>query len=169
MKLEITGKYKYVKSGLPKETTEHRMIMHSIDPRENESELIVHHIDGDKSNNSPSNLMWLTRSEHLKLHLTGENHFPCDGSNNANYRHGMCVGGYSKEYKKIHNSKSYYSHREERLRKQNEYGESHREEKRLYDKIKYWEKCSAEAIDEDRKAECIFRLNELRRMKDEIT
>lgn len=31
---------------------------------------IVHHIDGNKRNNDPSNLMVMTQSEHCKLHFT---------------------------------------------------------------------------------------------------
>lgn len=30
---------------------------------------VVHHIDGDKHNNSPENLAVMTQSEHIKLHL----------------------------------------------------------------------------------------------------
>ena len=29
---------------------------------------VVHHIDGNKHNNDPSNLQVLTRSEHIRLH-----------------------------------------------------------------------------------------------------
>ncbi|WP_406533400.1 HNH endonuclease signature motif containing protein [Methanobrevibacter sp.] len=35
---------------------------------------IVHHINGDKENNNPSNLMLLTKSNHHHLHTHGVNH-----------------------------------------------------------------------------------------------
>ena len=155
------GKYKYVRHGLPKEMPEHRYIMMQIDPRPNASELVVHHIDGDKSNNAPSNLIWMTPSEHSRLHHLGENHFRCDGQNNANYRHGMCVGGQSKEYKHIQNKKSYQSHRKERLAKQNAYGALHREQKRLYDKRRYWSAELSNATTIDRIEFCLKKLNSL--------
>lgn len=162
MRLESCGKYKYIKAGLDKEIPEHRHIMHQIDPRENESELHVHHIDGNKSNNDPSNLAWMTKSEHMRLHHLGENHFPCSGKNNANYRHGMCVNGQSEEYKKIHNRKSYQRHREERLAKQNAYEELHRDHKRWYDKLRYWERQLENAIEDDRKQYCVQKILELK-------
>lgn len=34
----------------------------------------IHHKDGDKTNNNPSNLMLLTKSNHHKLHMQGTNH-----------------------------------------------------------------------------------------------
>ena len=34
----------------------------------------IHHIDGNKFNNSLSNLVYLTRSEHVKIHHKGKNH-----------------------------------------------------------------------------------------------
>lgn len=34
----------------------------------------IHHIDGDKTNNNPGNLMMLTKSNHHKLHMQGTNH-----------------------------------------------------------------------------------------------
>lgn len=34
-------------------------------------DVVVHHIDGDKSNNSPDNLQVMSRSEHAKLHGLG--------------------------------------------------------------------------------------------------
>lgn len=156
------GKYKYIKRGLPRETPEHRHIMHNADPRDNEDELVVHHIDGDKSNNDPANLTWMTRSEHSKLHHLGDNHFPCSGKDNANYRHGMCVGGYSKEYRSIQNRKSYQANRDARLAKQNAYSALHRNEKRLYDKIRYWERQFVSADTDERMEYCANRLRELK-------
>ena len=162
MRIEPRGKYKYVKIGLPKETSEHRLILHGVNPQPNEEELVVHHIDGDKSNNSIENLQWMTRSEHSRLHHLGENHFPCDGENNANYRHGMCVGGQSKEYKHIHNQKAYQKNREARLAKQNAYGAEHREHKRWYDKLRYWERKLATANTEARRQECLEKIQVLK-------
>lgn len=34
----------------------------------------IHHIDGDKTNNNPGNLMILTKSNHHRLHTSGVNH-----------------------------------------------------------------------------------------------
>ena len=162
MPIVSCGKYKYIKRGLPREMPEHRYIKHLVDPQENENELVVHHIDGDKSNNDPDNLQWMTNSDHSRLHHLGDNHFPCSGEDNANYRHGMCVGGASREYKRIHNRKTYFAHRESRLAKQNAYAVTHREQKRLYDKIRYWEQQLMSAQTDDRKEECENRLNELK-------
>ena len=136
--------------------------MHEIDPRENEDELVVHHIDGNKSNNDPSNLMWMTKTEHLRLHHLGDNHFPCSGTDNANYRHGMCVGGPSKEYKRIHNRKNYIKNHEQRLAKQNAYSKEHRAHKRWYDKVRHWTKQLEIAEADDRREECIRQLQHLK-------
>ena len=48
--------------------SEHRLIMESILGRELRTDEIVHHIDGDKWNNNPSNLMIVTREEHARIH-----------------------------------------------------------------------------------------------------
>ena len=162
MSFTTSGKYIYAGKAYPNYTVMHRAIMHTIDPRENEDELVVHHIDGNKSNNDPSNLMWMTKSEHLRWHHLGENHFPCSGKDNANYRHGMCVGKRSPEYKRFHNHKTYMAHRAERLAKQNAYGAEHREHKRWYDKVRHWTKQLEIAETDERKQECTYRLNELK-------
>lgn len=47
----------------------HRVVMERILGRKLNSTEIVHHIDGNKQNNEPSNLMVLSQSEHIKLHL----------------------------------------------------------------------------------------------------
>lgn len=63
--------YKYIEiDGVQRE--EHRVIMERILGRPLNSDEIVHHINGDKLDNRPANLMITTRSEHRKLHATKE-------------------------------------------------------------------------------------------------
>jgi hypothetical protein len=47
---------------------EHRVIMEKHLGRSLRSDEIVHHIDGDKTNNDISNLIIMSQSEHAKLH-----------------------------------------------------------------------------------------------------
>jgi hypothetical protein len=47
----------------------HRVIAEQMLGRPLKRGEIVHHIDGDKHNNAPSNLQVMTQSEHMKLHL----------------------------------------------------------------------------------------------------
>ncbi len=47
---------------------EHQLVMEKHIGRYLRSDEVVHHIDGDKSNNDINNLMLLTNSEHAKLH-----------------------------------------------------------------------------------------------------
>ncbi len=51
---------------------EHRHIVEQQLGRKLTQNEVVHHIDGDKLNNDPSNLMVLTRSEHTRLHSTAK-------------------------------------------------------------------------------------------------
>lgn len=44
----------------------HRLVLHAFDPRPNESELEVHHIDGNPANNNLDNLKWVTHEENIK-------------------------------------------------------------------------------------------------------
>ena len=46
----------------------HRIIAEQMLGRKLNSNEVVHHIDGNKHNNEPNNLMVLTRSEHVKIH-----------------------------------------------------------------------------------------------------
>lgn len=46
----------------------HRVEMERILGRKLGPDEVVHHIDGDKRNNSPSNLKVMTRSEHSRYH-----------------------------------------------------------------------------------------------------
>ena len=48
--------------------TEHRIIVEEMLGRKLSSDEVVHHIDGNKWNNNPDNLMVVTRKEHALIH-----------------------------------------------------------------------------------------------------
>lgn len=52
--------------GKARQTGVHRLILHAFDPRENEDELEVHHLDGNPANNNLDNLQWVTHEENIK-------------------------------------------------------------------------------------------------------
>lgn len=77
----MKGKRRIVKSGyiclyIPKHPNstslgyipEHRLIMEKKIGRYLKSGELVHHIDGNRSNNKLENLKIITKSEHMKLH-----------------------------------------------------------------------------------------------------
>lgn len=47
---------------------EHRIVWEETNGRLLRSDEDVHHIDGDRGNNDPSNLVALTKSQHMRLH-----------------------------------------------------------------------------------------------------
>jgi len=47
---------------------EHKLIAERLIGRPLRDDEVVHHINGDKTDNRPENLMVMTRSEHMKLH-----------------------------------------------------------------------------------------------------
>lgn len=49
---------------------EHRIIIETRLKRILSTEEVVHHIDGDRSNNDIDNLQVMTQAEHVKLHVT---------------------------------------------------------------------------------------------------
>ena len=53
----------------------HRLVLHAFDPRPNENELEVHHIDGNPANNNLENLMWVTHEENINF-ISKEKLFP---------------------------------------------------------------------------------------------
>jgi hypothetical protein len=55
------------KKGILRNTTFHRLVAETFIPNP-KNKTQVHHIDGDKLNNSVSNLEWVTKSEHDKIH-----------------------------------------------------------------------------------------------------
>jgi hypothetical protein len=68
----LGGKYIY----------EYRMVAEQVVGRRLRSDEIVHHIDGDPSNNRPENLAVMTPSEHIRVHLPGKHGRP-DAKRNA--------------------------------------------------------------------------------------
>jgi hypothetical protein len=65
--------YRYKRIRLSREETrdQHRLIMENHLGRKLESNEVVHHINGNTKDNRIENLEVMTRSEHAKLHLTG--------------------------------------------------------------------------------------------------
>jgi len=66
--------YKYKKVKLPDGTTrdEHRLIVEEYLGYKLDRDIVVHHLDGDKSNNDIENLDICLLSEHVKHHITDE-------------------------------------------------------------------------------------------------
>ena len=65
-----TGESKSYEKTYGKHT--HRIVAEQKLGRKLEKGEIVHHIDGNKRNNNPDNLMVMTQSEHARLHFTKE-------------------------------------------------------------------------------------------------
>lgn len=117
----------------------YRKLMHELDPRPNEDELDVHHIDGDYTNNDPSNLMWMDKKEHHHLH-----YYKGKDSTSPEYQ---------KNYQREHlaefreyNKKSYQAHKEEYRARHAKYRAEHIEEIRAHDRERYRLKKEKEAM-----------------------
>lgn len=65
--IDVQG-YKVITPNRETKLYEHRLVMEEELGRPLKSSEIVHHIDGNKKNNHPDNLMIMTRSEHMKEH-----------------------------------------------------------------------------------------------------
>lgn len=67
----MKSKYKAIKvNGIKHDY--HRWIMEQTIGRKLNSDEIVHHIDGDKTNNDINNLEIISRADHSRLHQTGK-------------------------------------------------------------------------------------------------
>lgn len=82
---------------------EHRVVMEQKLGRELLPGEIVHHIDHNKKNNHPDNLMVMTQSEHARLHSTKNRKCEVDGCDNKHRSLGLCNSHYRKmRYKTIY-------------------------------------------------------------------
>jgi HNH endonuclease len=64
----IKDGYRYVRIGHRHYEPEHRLVMERFLGRKLLAEEQVHHINGDITDNSPSNLLLMSRSEHMRIH-----------------------------------------------------------------------------------------------------
>lgn len=60
---------------------------------------IVHHIDGDRHNNNPENLVVITQSDHARGHSTKNRTCDVDGCERKHYARGMCGMHYQRSLK----------------------------------------------------------------------
>ena len=66
--VDLSKEYPRITKGEHKGKMIHRLVMEKFIGRELFSHEVVHHIDGDKSNNSIDNLALMTTSAHARLH-----------------------------------------------------------------------------------------------------
>ena len=63
--------YRWVTGDDGRKKAEHRFVVENTIGMELSSSDIVHHIDGDRDNNDPSNLQVMSRAEHINVHRQG--------------------------------------------------------------------------------------------------
>ena len=98
------GGYRVVHVGKARSSSgymlEHRLVMEQVLGRALRSDEHVHHIDGDKLNNDPSNLVLLTNAEHQRLH-----DWPVTKSQRASLKCEHCGKDYQKKRGRVSESK----------------------------------------------------------------
>ncbi len=67
-KSKQTHGYVFVRTGKYRRALEHRLVMEKELGRKLLDDEVVHHKDGNTDNNSPDNLIVITRGEHTRLH-----------------------------------------------------------------------------------------------------
>lgn len=68
-RLLLPSGYVQIKTGIRRTKLEHRLVMGCVLGRELTADEHVHHINGNKQDNQPENLMVLTNAEHQRLHI----------------------------------------------------------------------------------------------------
>lgn len=96
-------------NGIRRATTLHTLIAEIFIPNP-EGKTVVHHIDGDASNNDPTtNLMWVTAKEHSQIHANDENcpmHTEEARKKNSETHIGLQAGEKNPFYGKHHSEES---------------------------------------------------------------
>ena len=129
-------RYKYVVID-GKRVPEHRAVWEKFHGQKIPSGYVIHHVDGNDHNNDPSNLVLLTKSDHIALHhqLRREGKDPVDPTNPTVIADREV---HKQEYKRNADhhrahKKEYVANNREKVREQNRiYRETHREQRRAY-------------------------------------
>lgn len=99
------GKYRYIWKPLHPHASnsgyveEHRLVIENILGRILDKDEVVHHIDNDGFNNSPGNLLLMTKKTHDRLHMIIMETCSLPGCGNPHRARGLCGSHYGKYYR----------------------------------------------------------------------